>query len=891
MKNVTKLLLLLLCAVMLFSFFTACTGTTPPEDDDDPAQVPPEDGDDDGSEDNKDDGTEDDTLTSEQKFWRAALNDVSAYQIIRSADLDGNPRLMTQALRYALQSVSGKQIKVYSDINVDPKPKEIIVGVTERLGDSYTSEIVDSQLAADGYKLEYIGEAVIIHYGGFEGLALAVKEIIGYICEPSGKDADALYNNATAYAGVNPGDITLTNIYENGMIFQQNKPAVIKGSGTAGYVITAALHNSKNEKVAEARGTVGEDGKWKISLDGQAGSYEAYTVKFSVAGIPVHTLSNILFGEVWITTGQSNMLYKLSKDVEYKSLTLGDKYLKVLSISKPKTDGGYSATPMDDNENPSVGWVKEANFAASTNAVSYFYASKLRQELDVPVGVIQYAVGGVPVRSWLSEETIKSDSELFEFYKTKGYYVTEENWVADNNSRKNASAFYNTMTCLIEDLSIAGVVWYQGEQDEEEDAADSLAGRESTYLRELELLYAQFAEGFGFKADEMPFIYTLLVPYRSSLPVYFGEFTADFATFAQGKENVSAISIYDQSPFYDADNTADHPNSKRLAGERMANAALAISYGVKAPASSPYPIKFERQGSALIVTFENVADGLMIHSPLGDTAELRGFTVCGADGVYVMAKAEIISNNQIKVYSPYVSEPISVTYAYEINQRNCNLGCGLDSKIYNMAVPFCLGEPENAKHTSYFYWMSCDIEKLFRIYSNYSYELPLWVDCTPEASGAQITLSHNTETKYGGSASLSVAHTGSGIFGVGVTSTYKLKTTLGTNERDITYNDTYEDISSFSKLAFYVRNNGSGAVTLTGVTLEGYSAAIHTDSDITTVIANDGQWYRVVVDLNSLTSGGASYTSDMLTKVDDISVMFESEAGGVILIDEFELIP
>ena len=207
-----------------------------------------------------------------------------------------------------------------------------------------------------------------------------------------------------------------------------------------------------------------------------------------------------------------------------------------------------------------------------------------------------------------------------------------------------------------------------------------------------------------------------------------------------------------------------------------------------------------------------------------------------------------------------------------------------------MAVPFCLGEPEEAHHTSYFYWMGCDVEKIFRIYSNYSYELPLWVDSTPADSDVSISLSYNTEKKHGGSSSLSISHSGEGLFGVGVTSTYKLSNTLGTNEKNIIYKDIYTDLSHFTKLSFYVKNEGTSKITVSEVNLGGYSAAFDTTSASLSVDA-DGEWHRIVIDLNTLSLSGISYTSAALTSVEEITVSFTTVTDGVILLDDFELIP
>ncbi len=873
MKKNFRFLILALALCMLLPLLAACGG-------------------DGNGEDTTEQGAGDLNLTAEQLFWREVLQDAASYRIIRPTAAGIYDSRMALVLQTGIQSLSKGQVRVYEDTMMARQEKEIILGETTRAGEAYQSTFDVATLADNAFAIEYFGQTAVIHYGGFEGLVNAIRTIFGFIAEPSGKDANSLFDSVIENVQVYPGNVTLNNIYCDAMLFQQKKPAVLQGRGSEGFTVVARLLDSKGAEVTRKQADVTADGTWKISLDAPAGSYEKYSIKLSVLGIDVKTLSDVVFGELWIATGQSNMAYTLLKDIEFQNLRFDDEYIRTLRVgTRSSGNGGYSYDKLGDNENSSVKWFL-GNDAASMeqmSAVAYYYASVLREELDMPVGVIQYAVGGTPIRSWLSRETIDSDPELKAHYEAKGYLPSREAW--DNTAYRQACALYNTMGSVVDDLSIAGLIWYQGEQDAGEDAGDDNNGVKSYYLTEMELFYRQFCEMYGFENYDMPFLYSLMVPYRTSAqPTFFGEFTANMAKFAEKHKMASAIAIYDQDPYFNSDNNASHPNTKRLVGERMATAALSSTYGQSNPSTSPYPVDWKAENGSIVVTFENVADGLMIHNGMGNDGYLRGFTIAGSNGIYVMANAEIISKNQVKVWSPLVSEPVSVTYAYELLQRSCNLGCGKDGKVMYMAVPFCLNETDNAKHASYFLWMTCDFETQWRMShssKHHGFDYDCWSDCSP-LNGSAIKISYDKTNAYSGTSALRVEHTGSGSFGVSPTSNGK-----GYDEGVVTtFKDAFQDFSSFKQLSFYVRNDGTSAVTFEGANFKLLTAHIAAGSDCADgVIPADGQWHQIKIDLTRFTDFvGNELGSESMQTVTKIQFMFNGTANGVILLDQFELL-
>ncbi len=833
------------------------------------------------------DGKENGDMTDEEmsiieKNWSYINENLENYNIIFSENAGPSETKIIRAFSGTVMKVTGKSATLHNDVDTeieDTEVGEIIMGVTNRLGSRYESEIADANLEEGSYQIEYIGKDVVVHYNGIDGLSNAVLKLLGYMAP--GDNVDSFFLAQLDKIGFSIGSVVPKNVYADNMMLQRNRVTTFIGVSEPNIPITAKLM-SHGTTVASGNCVSTENGYWDLPVMMPEGSFETYDLIFYVKDVPVISYANVLVGELWIATGQSNMAYTLAKDIDYSKLKFDDPYYRVLECSK--TSDGYSVSPV--YENSSCTWYtgESATSMAGSTSIGYFFAQQLRKQLNMPVGLIFYAVGGTPIRSWLSTASIQADKDLFARYQQNGYYVAAKNWdPKGSTTNRNCCALYNTCTSAVQGFTVGGVLWYQGEQD--------LAETDPYYDIELELLYQQFRQEFGWQDDEnLPFVFPDLMPYLATRdPMYQSQLALEMGAFYSKHPNaVSVIQISDTSPEFNSNNNASHPNSKAKAGERLGMAAYSLlTANCPYPSSSPSLKSVRVEGNALIVTLDNVADGLCVISDtavtVGDT-ELHGFTVCGSDGVYVMAKAEIISGNEVKVWNDAISSPVGLSYCYGFSSYYSNLGCRYDGKLLYPAIPFSYNTPSGAKELSWLPWANCDQEILWRVsresthYGAYQYA---W-----KSSGA--TLTYNMETPYEGRASLSLAY-GNGTFSA--SPVFSGNTIDGVK----VFRDFTVDYSPYGKMTLMVRNEGSQAVTLESLCISGSAyCKVSAESECAGgVIAADGQWHKLVIDLtNATTSVGTGINpASFLRSTSALELKFSAGASGTLCLDDIQFLP
>ncbi|MBO5897532.1 MAG: hypothetical protein J6R04_00810 [Clostridia bacterium] len=566
-----------------------------------------------------------------------------------------------------------------------------------------------------------------------------------------------------------PRTTVIAKYLTDGAVYQQNKPLAVWGVAPAGTEVRAELYGEKGEKIDEAEMTVGNDYSWLLELAAQKGGYTPYSVKVYVGGALRKEVKDILFGEVWLASGQSNMEMILNNTYEKDDLydTAFDEYLRIFNqVVTP----AISPTPQADVLGS---WIKGDKPTALQNvsAIAYSFARELRSALDVPVAVISAARGSTVLECWLEKSVIDGDAAFKQRVEGHGLYKEIPALPAD------MSAMYNSKIAPLTNLSIAGVIWYQGESNSD---------RGDMYEQGLELLYDSWSRDFGFEEDTMPFIFAQVAPYTRSSSVSSG-----FRTMANLKQSMlnfylahtkttAMIPIYDLSLRYQdtptlAQSAVIHPTTKLPVAYRMARAALGLCYGGdEATAPTVREIRFE--DGAVYVTFDHVDISL---TTTNDTNDLLGFALGNEKGMWVNAEAKLVKADTVKITSPYMSDAAYVSYAWDDLNDNANL-CASNGIP---AAPFCSGGRNGLGTRPY---LECDGD----VFVTTSF-----VTGTPQGTGAaayvslwndlvRAQVSYDDDTRSYGLASVHATYTpgaGEAVIGMDLTeaSTYTVAVGLG----------------------------------------------------------------------------------------------------------------
>ena len=407
-------------------------------------------------------------------------------------------------------------------------------------------------------------------------------------------------------------------LFRDNMVLQQGESVPVWGTGPDGEQVSVSFHGQ--EKTTSV-----ENGKWMISLDPMEVVKQGEDMIIS-CGKEKIKLQDILVGEVWLATGQSNMAFIVN-------------YLQEPTKSNIKNDCDYpNIRVFTQNEHMSLEQQEQAEngkwrYCNSLNVGDFptlgvLFARGLIKEMDTPVGIIAAAHGGVRIETFIDAQLL-IDSEIPVY----------------GRSMKNA---YNAMIYPLIPFKFRGVLWYQGE-------GNSVPAEYNQYYSDyMQTLVSSWRNSF--KNPNMPFIQVQLPSY--GLP------DADFTEirFEQMSCDESIDNFY-TTINYDTGNPDDiHPSDKLLVGARMVNMALEKVYGKDIKNLYPALESAKVSGSNVILTFKDVDQGLLIRQP-----EVNGLEICGEDGVYHQAVAEVTQTNQLTVSCNAVKKPVGVRYGCKSN--------------------------------------------------------------------------------------------------------------------------------------------------------------------------------------------------------------------------------
>lgn len=445
-------------------------------------------------------------------------------------------------------------------------------------------------------------------------------------------------------ASLMQAQVSLPPVFADNMVLQQKSDAALWGKSepNAKIIITTTWSGGRTIVNADS------EGKWftRISTPSAGGPYE---ITFNDG--KKLTLKNVLIGEVWICSGQSNMEMPM-RGYPGQPVDGAIDYIIGAKPSVPirscKVMKQISLEPKDECD---AVWREDTPEAvAKTSATAYFFAKRLNEVLGVPVGIINVSWGGSPIQSWLSRDVLES-----QFSEDVDLTHYKNGRLPDKHPHHSPGVLYNGMLGTIIPFTARGFLWYQGCSD---------CHRFKLYERLQPAFTSMLREDWG-NAD-MPFYFVQIAPYRYSGPD--GRDGA-FFRWAQAK-TLEKIPNSGMVVTLDAgDINCIHPAGKKTVGDRLAYLALVNDYGLKGISSqdvrTPMPSGFEFKNGAAFVTFDCGDRGM---GPIN--VELDGFELAGKDKVFYPAKAKVSDNRKsIKVFCPEVTEPVAVRYAMKNNSE------------------------------------------------------------------------------------------------------------------------------------------------------------------------------------------------------------------------------
>jgi sialate O-acetylesterase len=424
-------------------------------------------------------------------------------------------------------------------------------------------------------------------------------------------------------------EIKLPAIFGNNMVLQRETDVAIWG--TAEKNATVEVITSWNSKTYSTKAA--DDGRWKLKVSTpKAGGPYNVTISDGKA----MTLENVLIGEVWVCSGQSNMQMPMKGYNNQPILGAMDAVFESKNPNIRLFNVGMSGsiTPREDFKGKWDTANPETTYAFS--ATAYFFGRYLQRTLDVPVGLITASWGGTLIQPWMNDEACQE----FEFYKS-----IKRDTGFSKNPPKVPTTLFNAMINPMVGYGIRGVIWYQGESNKWEPEA---------YQKFLPALIKGWRAKW--EQGDFPFYYAQVAPHGKNDTLPNGGFLRE----AQLKASTAVPNVGMASTMDIGEQFSIHPANKEVIGKRLAYLALYQTYNIKgiSPYSPTYKAVTFKNDTAML-SFDNAPFGLNAKGK-----DLSLFEMAGEDKVFHPAKATIV-RDMIRVKSDLVPRPVAVRYAFK----------------------------------------------------------------------------------------------------------------------------------------------------------------------------------------------------------------------------------
>ena len=458
-------------------------------------------------------------------------------------------------------------------------------------------------------------------------------------------------------------EVTVPHMLSDHMVLQRNRPIHFWGWASPGEKVTATLHG------VSASTTANGIGHWSVYLPPEpAGGPYTVTIK----GTNTITLTDVMIGDVWFASGQSNMQLPLMGFPGSAVVTNGQQEIR--NATQPELRLLHipaNALPYPQQDQPASWTLCTPGTAASFSAAAYFFGREIARREHVTVGLIDSTYGGTPGEAWISMDTLGSDAALMPVFaywahisddyvdmarieaehnreaeaaKAAGKPAPWHIWLPDDLGSWHPAWDYNAMVAPAIHYPIKGVIWYQGE-------TNSNVERAAMYARIFPALIHDWRKQW--QQGNFPFLFVQIAPF-TSVP------QENWAVIREAQRRTLSVANTAMAVTIDIGNPTNvHPADKQDVGHRLALAARSLVYGEHIEYSGPLYRQATVDGHSMQIWFSHTTGGLVAHGG----GPLEGFEVAGPDHKFVPANARI-DGDTVLVSSPDVPNPAYVRYGW-----------------------------------------------------------------------------------------------------------------------------------------------------------------------------------------------------------------------------------
>ncbi|WP_165453916.1 sialate O-acetylesterase [Hyunsoonleella flava] len=448
------------------------------------------------------------------------------------------------------------------------------------------------------------------------------------------------------------GQIELPAFFGDYMVLQQNEEVSIWGKDIPGTTIEI-----RSSWGTTAKTTTNSKGFWSTTIKTAKASFQPQSL--SITGSNTKELNDILLGEVWFCSGQSNMEMPL-KGLRKSKVLNASNYLEIANNKNIRLFNNARTASVSPSFDVNGKW-QESNkeSAFSFSAIGYIFGTKLYQNLNVPIGIIESSWGGTRIESWIPKEKLLK-------YKNIKFF---DNLPKEQNKQKKPSFLYNAMVYPFQNFNIKGVLWYQGESNRSEP---------EPYYNYMNDLITSWRSQW--KNKNLPFYFVQIAPYdytkhRTSPGIKANMIREAQLKIAQDIKNAEIVVTTDAGDCEDI-----HPSKKEIIAKRLSNIALSEQYGFKdiiyrspefkniSIANDQVTLKFKFHKNDFFIQNNNIS----------------GFAIVSSDRVFYPAEARLSKDKKsIILYSDNVKKPVAVRYGFEdCFENTLNTNSGLPISVF-----------------------------------------------------------------------------------------------------------------------------------------------------------------------------------------------------------------